>query len=163
RLVVNPFLILVGDVYDRRTGAPVPGATITLRRISGAHLSPDTITLVSDAGARVAWIEPTIVEFGVFKADVELSAPGYPRPFHIERDIPISYKDAEISFITLPMGFGLTYSGATSRRGTGQTFPGVQVEFRRTSGIAVQPDPLVLTAGDDGSFVIDLNPLAQGS
>src|SRR6185436_6549332 len=90
RLVVNPFLILVGDVYDRRTRAPVSGATITLRRISGAHLSPDTITLVSDAGARVAWIEPTIVEFGVFKADVELSAPGYPRPFHIERDIPIS-------------------------------------------------------------------------
>lgn len=163
RLVVNPYLVFVGDVYDRTTRAPVAGATVTLRRISGARLYTDEMTFTSGSDGRLAWIDPDVVEFGVLRAEFEISAPGYPRAFRFQRDIPLSFKDGEIAIMGLPMGSGLTYLARTTRRGTGEALPGVSIEFRRTSGIAVQPDPLTLTPNADGYFVINLAPQGAGT
>lgn len=163
RLVVNPYFMLIGEVYDRFSGALVPGATVTLRRKEGAFLEADSMTFTTDENGRLAWIEPAVLQFGILTAEFEVVAPGYPRPYRVERDVVVHHIDGNISFVRLPLGMGLSYKGATARRGNGEHFPGVRIEFRRTSGIAVTPEHYVTTANDNGDFAINLTPLAQGA
>ena len=63
RLVVDPYLMLVGEVHDRRTGAIIPDVAVSLRRVGGVSASPDSMSFVSDANGRF-FAEPTVDQVG---------------------------------------------------------------------------------------------------
>jgi len=100
RIVVDPFLILVGEVHDRATGAVVSDVSVTLRRTGGGRLSQDVMTFTSDGGGRFAWIEPQILQFGEVDATWELQRPGSASQF-VKQPFPMGYQDATLTFVVL--------------------------------------------------------------
>lgn len=161
RLVVNPYLLLVGHVRDRKTLTPIPEATVKLRRIGGGKAAQDSMTFVTDFGGQFSW-EPEILQPGTIDAVFEITAPGYPRTYVVSRAIPLKYVDLDMSFIILPVGWGLTYSGRALRRGSNEHLSGTVVEFRRISGIAVQPAQVTVNVDGNGGFPIPVEPQAEG-
>lgn len=163
RWVVNPYLVLVGHVRDRKTHTPLPDVTVTMRRIGGGRLAEDSRTFVTDAGGQFAWVDPEIVQPGTIDATFEIQASGYPRSYNVPREVFLQHQDGQLSFIILPVGSGLSYSATTGRRGSGAQLPGVTVEFRRTGGIATQPEQLSIPVDANGSFPIPIEPLSDGT
>jgi len=162
RFVVNPYMLLVGHVRDRKTLTPLVDATVTMKRIGGGRVEADERTFTTDFGGQFSW-EPAILEPATVEAVFEITAPGYARTFMVQRDVPLQYRDGEMAFVILPVGYGLAYSGTTARRGSGDQVPGVKVEFVRTGGIAIQPAQVELTPDPAGSFILPLEPLAEGT
>ena len=162
RMMVNPYLFVVGYVYDRQTQAQIPNAAVTIRRISGGRASEDGITLATDFGGQFAW-EPQIIDAADIVASFEIKVPGYPRPYIVQRTLQLQYRDDTFAFVRLPVGSGLAYSGTTGRRATGEQLAGTTVQFTRTGGIAVTPAAFTLTPDASGSFPIPLEPSGDGT
>lgn len=162
RLVVNPYLLLVGHVRDRATLAPLVGASVRFRRIGGGALESDMKTFTTDFGGQFSW-EPAVLRPDTVHAVFEITAAGYPRVFVVPRDLPLQYREGEMAFTILPVGWGLAYDGATGRRGTGELLPGAAVTFRRTGGIRIKPEQRTLVIDGIGYFPIDVTPLEEGT
>jgi len=164
RIVVDPFMLMVGELRERKTLAGIVGATVTMRRMSGALFSPDTVVFVTDQDARF-FLQPTILDFGdgTFTAEFELDVPGHERKWLVHQTHKLQYTDDGIRFIFLLAGRTLNYVAQVVRRGTWQAMPGVTVEFTRTGGIPVQP-PNFSPPVDPGAGGFQLNPepLADG-
>lgn len=161
RLVVDPYVFMIGRVYDRKTRAPLVGARVLVRVPSGV-LENDSAAFESDVGGQISW-EPRLLVTDTIRAAFELNVSGAPRTYSIKREIPISYRDMETRFVYLPVGWGLAYSGGTVRRGSYEALAGVTVEFRRLSGIAIQPEKRTLSLDRWGSFAIAVEPLQEGT
>ena len=161
RYVVDPYFLIVGHVRDRKTLTPLPGATVTMRRIGGGRVAADVQTFTTDFGGQFSW-EPAVLEPAPVQAEFEITVPGYDRPFVVRRDVPLQYRDGEHAFVILPVGYGLAYFAVTTRRGSGDVNPGVVVEFERTGGIAVRASPVQVTPDAAGRYVLPLEPLAEG-
>jgi hypothetical protein len=164
RLVVNPYVFMVGRVYDRRTREPIAGATVTIERLSGARATEDTRTFQSDVGGQFSW-QPALIDLGMMAMEVRftISAPGEPREYTVLRDVPVSHRDVELSVVLLPVGWGLAYSAGTLRRGSNEILPGVVVEFQRLSGIVVAPEATTLPVDPLGGFPFTMEPLEEGA
>lgn len=63
----------------------------------------------------------------------------------------------------LPTEPHISYVGGLYYRDTGQPAEGVEVEFRRTGGIAVEPDTFVVVSGENGRFPLLMDPAEQGA
>jgi len=161
RLVVNPYLLLVGHVRDRRTLTPLPEAVVTVRRVAGGEISPAEQTFTTDFGGQFSW-EPTVTRADSVEADFDITAPGYPRTFHLRRKLPLQFRDNEMAFTILPVGFGLAYVAATARRGSGDQLP-VRVDWVRRSGIHTHPEEVTITPDAGGFFGLPIEPLSEGS
>lgn len=162
RLVVNPYLFLVGHVRDRKTHTPLPGAQVMMRRLGGGRVEVDSMAFVTDPGGQFGW-EPRVIDPAPIEASFEISASGYSRPHVIRRNLFLAYRDLDMMFVILPVGWGLSYSGGTVRRGSYEAIPGVTVEFRRIAGINTQPEQTNLPVDSRGGFPIAVEPLAEGS
>jgi hypothetical protein len=162
RLVVNPYLLLIGTVYDRVTRHPVAGVHVTMHRDSGGRLSADSMTFVSDEGGQFSWT-PHFRSIGAVDATFVLDAPGYPRTFSVSRTIAPDFHETDMSFAALPLGWGLAYSAGTARRGSYAAVPGVRVEYQRVSGIQTLPAQTALPVDAQGSFPIAVVPQQEGS
>lgn len=162
RLVVNPYLLLVGHVRDRKTLAPLVGATVRMRRVGGGVLESDTRTFTTDFGGQFSW-EPSVLQPDTVHVVFEIDAGGYPRTYVVPRDLPLEYREGEMAFTILPVGWGLAYSGGTGRRGSGELLAGTTVTFRRTGGIATQPARKTLAVDGVGRFPVDVTPLEEGT
>ncbi len=162
RMVVNPYLLLIGHVRDRKTHVPLPDATVTMRRISGGRAERDTMTFTTDFGGQFSW-EPTLLDPSPILAEFEIDAPGYPRTYRVPRTLVTRYRDSEMTFVILPVGSGLAYAGASVRRGSGEHVPDVMVEFVRISGIGIQPPQLLLPLDVNAAFYLPIEPLTDGA
>jgi hypothetical protein len=162
RLVVEPFLFLVGHVRDRFTHAPLPNAHVTVRRLGGGRLSEDSKSFVTDAGGNFGW-EPGVIDPEPIDASFEMTVEGQPRSYTVERRINLAYRDLDMTFVFLPVGWGLAYSAGTARRGSNAILPGVQVFYRRLSGIATEPQATALPVDGNGAFPIAVTPLSEGT
>ena len=162
RLVVKPFLFLIGHVRDRFTHAPLPSVVVTFRRVAGGRVAEDTREFVTDAGGQFGW-EPAVIDPAPIDATFELVVEGHPRPYVIRRQVGLNYRDFETSFVILPVGWGLAYSAGTLRRGSNEVIPGVAVQYRRISGIQTEPAEGPLPVDGNGSFPIAVTPLSEGS
>lgn len=163
RLVVNPYVLLVGHVRDRRTLSAIPGATVIVRRLGGGRLEADSASFVTDAHGYFAWVEPRILEPGAVDASFEILANGYGRPYHVRRDVRPSFREGEQGFVVLPVGYGIVYELATGRRGSREPTSPTTVEFTRTGGIVTQPSMVTITADARGRARIMLDPAAEGT
>jgi hypothetical protein len=162
RLVVDPYILLVGEVRDRITGAEIVGATVNYRRTGGPVASPEVMTFVSEAGGRF-FFEPAVEGFGILEADVEISAPGYPRPYLIPIRVQTQFVDAPAYQVTvLRLGTALQYAVKVLRRGSRVAIPGVEVDFKRVGGIPVEPAEFTQSVPFHGVIPIQPMPLADG-
>lgn len=102
RLVVDPFLIIVGEVQDETTGNRVLAGSVRLTRISGARADVDVVDLPLE-GTRWYWVDPPIVDFatGLMTANFEVRIEGDPRVFVATESFPILYRDGEMAFVLL--------------------------------------------------------------
>jgi len=62
----------------------------------------------------------------------------------------------------LPAPPHLSYVGEVYFRDSGERAGGVEVEFRRTGGVAVQPDTFTIVSGADGRFPLFMTPSGAG-
>lgn len=162
RLVVNPYLLLVGHVRDRRTLTPLIGATVTLRRTGGGRVASDVATFTTDHGGQFSW-EPAVIDPATLQVEFEVEAAGYPRTYVVPRELPLRYRDGEMTFVIIPVGSGLAYAASTGRRGSGDQLAGQRVIFRRTGGIGSQPSELELSIDPAGRFSIAVEPVGEGT
>jgi hypothetical protein len=100
RLVVDPYLILIGELHDRKTYALLPGAKVRMHRLAGGRLVKDDTTFVTDGGGRFAWIEPRVLEFGTIQARFRITLTDG-RVFTVYQDVPMQYRDATLTFALL--------------------------------------------------------------
>jgi hypothetical protein len=163
RLVVDPYFPLVGEVRDRYTQAIVIGAEVTIHQSSGnTKLLADTVRVLTDVNGRFL-LDAPVAHYGDMSITFTVKAPGYPRPYTSTSTFTTLYRDGEIGYVLLRLGRGIQYSGEVRRRGTDERFPGAVIEFRRTAGIAIDPNPVVVAADDYGRFMLTPVPLADGA
>ena len=162
RLVVNPYLLLVGHVRDRKTLTPLVGATVTLRRTGGGRVASDSMTFTTDFGGQFSW-EPAVIDPATVQVEFEVEAAGYPRTYVVPRELPFRYRDGEMTFVIIPVGSGLAYAASTGRRGSGDQLAGQRLVFRRTGGIGAQPSELEVSIDPAGRFSIAVEPVGEGT
>jgi hypothetical protein len=162
RLVVDPYLIIIGELHDRRTNAVIPGAEVRMRRVAGARITPDSVLFVTGTDGRF-FLQPTVHEFGDVVADFEIAVAGAPRLYVVRQRIRTQHVDEEgLRFVLLNAGRAMLYVGQTIRRGYGKPLPGTTVEVVQTAGIAVAPTQLVPVLDPDGRFALQPEPQADG-
>jgi hypothetical protein len=162
RLVVNPYVLLVGHVRDRKTLTPLVGASVTMRRTGGGVLEAAERTFTTDHGGQFSW-EPAVIQPAAVQVEFEIRAEGYVRPFVVPRTLQMLHRDNQMNFVIIPVGYGLAYSASTGRRGSGDQPAGLKVQFVRTGGIQVQPSQVEITPDPAGNFAISVEPLAEGT
>lgn len=161
RVVVNPYMLMVGELRERKGDGLIVGGRVTLKRVSGAKIEPDTVTFVTDADGRF-FFQPEIIEFGDLVADFEIEAAGHPRTYLVRQTHQVQWQDGGLRFVLLHAGRALFYSAQALRRATFQHLPGTTVEFVRTGGIGVEPSRFSPPLNQYGGFGISPEPLADG-
>ncbi|HEX7938740.1 MAG TPA: hypothetical protein VF483_07080, partial [Gemmatimonadaceae bacterium] len=92
-----------------------------------------------------------------------LEAPGHPRAFRFDRDVPLLFRDGDESYQFLPVGTGLPYVGRVGRRGISVPLPGTFVELTRVGGVATIPEQVTVPVDSYANFSIALEPQEPGS
>lgn len=163
RLVVNPYLQLLGEVRNNATGAIINSAMVTLTTTNDpALVEPSVVQIATGEDGRFLW-EPIVLHYGTLQARIEIVSPQHPTPLIMDRGITLQHLDGPPYFLTLNVGRTMRHVALSRRRGTAEAFAGVTAQFVRTSGIAIQPDSFVTGVGNDGTFMLTPEPLESGS
>ena len=162
RFSAEPYMLMIGILRDRKTGAPMPDVTVKIRRNSGGRFTVDSATFVTDFGGQFAWY-PVVAEPGDVNTTFEITAPGYPRTYNITRDVRLLYLEGDVAFQNLPVGMGFPYYATSIRRGFGRPVAGTTVEFTRLGGIATVAEQVTIPINENGTFGIPLEPQEPGS
>ena len=168
RLVVNPYLQLLGEFRSRADSMTLVGATVVMRPRNATKLvAQDSAVLTTDVNGRVLW-EPAVLAFGALdlEIDVRPAGGGPASMFRIRRTVPLQYVDGDPAFVTSHVGHALRYTGLVSRRGTGAYVPGTAVDFVRASGASFAGafDSIVMPISpSDGVFKITHDPPDTGT
>jgi len=164
RLVVDPYIEFIGVLFDRRDGRLLAGAHLTILRTGGVAVSaPDSVEMTVDSDGRFLY-DTRAAELGGMIADLVITAPSLPRAYRLRGvQFEATYLDRlpQVGGVW-SVGTGLPYFGVLFRRGTGYRSAGIEVEFRRTGGIAADPDTFVVSTNADGAFSLVTTPLADG-
>jgi hypothetical protein len=152
--VIGNRLAAIGQLFQRADFSPTVGAEIEFRRVSGPRLQPDTFVVRSDANGRFP-LRSQAAAAGEVVADLVVR----PRPpynaFTI-RGVRTSTRFIERvgEEVVGIWGVGpyLPYIGILVFGDTGEQALGVEVEFRRTGGIATQPQGYVTRVREGGIF-----------
>ena len=99
RWVVDPYLIMIGEVHDASNDAVIGSATVTMERLGGGRLSEDVHTMSSDG--RFGWIDPPVLEYGNIDAQFTVRLPGDSRTFINRQTVPMSTIDGTLSFVVI--------------------------------------------------------------
>lgn len=170
-IVPAPWVPYYGYFYYRTSGnAPVQSATVTFTRKAGATWfgtnASEVLVTRTDAGG-VAVLLPqqlytTTLDSVVGDLVVDLAPPYEPS---VIRDFVIrpSYTFVDRPVVVLEVGPSLGYLLAFEDSASSKPLEGVQVNFRRTSGIAIAPDTLRAGSDTAGKARINVRPLGTGS
>lgn len=162
RIVVDPYVAYVGEVWERRTRSVVPGASVVFRRTGGVRVTPEVATLATDKSGRFLFA-PTVTEIGTVTGEFVISAPSLPKAYRVPVTITTEFKDRDADPVAvLRLGAALQYVGEVWRRGDYARTRGMRAEFRRTGGIPLVADTYESVTQEYGLFPILLEPLAEG-
>lgn len=164
----DPHISGQGYVIEHLTGGPATGTRVEFRPESGVFVDPDTI-----------WTE--VDENGIFTIQMDATGPGevtgtmvlHPAaPYHhfvfnVGRvRIPTTDIRGEVQLLGV-WGVGplrgpphISYVGELFYLDTDERAEGIEVEFRRTGGIAVEPDTFVVTSNEQGRFPLFMHPVS---
>ncbi len=162
RLLVNPYVMFLGEVFDRRTASRVPGASLTVQSVAGPFTEPILFQGVTDELGRFL-ILPKFAGFGQLDFQITLNVPNDPETYNIPYRVTPNILDRPPYALLVQFPRVLRYIVETSRRGTGQFVPGVTWEFARTGGIAVTPTNLTGVPSENGRFAIMPRPTTDGA
>jgi hypothetical protein len=163
RLLVDPYLLLVGQLLNRRTGGALAGAEVTLVPLSSTALDAPPPSTSTNAQGRFQ-ISAGLRQVGVVVADLLVVAPGVTsgsrvNAIHIE---PVYFDVPPSISAVFPVGSSLEYFGEIVFRGTRQVVTNTVVTFRRTGGVLATPSTVTSVIGPDGRFKLSLLPESDG-
>jgi hypothetical protein len=164
RVVVDPYIEFIGVLFDRRDGQLLAGARLTILRTGGVAVSaPDSVEMTLDADGRFLY-DTRAAEPGEMIADLVVRAPSLPRVYRLSGvRFEATYLDRVPQVAAAwRIGAGLPYVGILYRRGSEIRSAGIEVEFRRTGGIAADPDTFSVSTNAYGAFSLETTPLADG-
>lgn len=162
RLVIDPYVALVGELRDRRTGAIMDLSDVMFIRTGGVATPSDTIRTRADAFGRFLLTAP-VSALGPLTGILVVSNGNYPRPFIYPIGIGAQYLDrAEPTTMLFRLGATLASFGEVYRRGNDARTAGLVVEFDRTGGITVQPSHFETRTNEFGRFVLSPAPDSDG-
>jgi hypothetical protein len=158
-----PFFAYGGRLFHRNNGAPFGDSTrVEFRRTGGIPIYPDTFVVYTDSLGRFP-LRPKTTVTGEVTGDLLVHR--LP-PFQslVVRGVRLStFTIPRLdSIIPVPVGIGLPYSALLQWQATGRAAAGVQVQFRRTGGVRMLPDPYVTRTDQFGTVILSPAPLEAG-
>ncbi|HEX2187623.1 MAG TPA: hypothetical protein VHG51_01935 [Longimicrobiaceae bacterium] len=162
-MVQYPFFAYKGELFHRNNGRPpAKGMEVEFRRTGGIRIIPETFVVKSDSLGRFD-LRPQTTTNGEVVGDltVRLLPPYEP---YVVRGLRLStFTIPRLdSIIPVPIGYGLPYSAMLYWQRNREAAAGVRVEFRRTGGVPLYPDPYFTTTDSHGTVSLAAAPLASG-
>jgi hypothetical protein len=153
----------VGELFTRTRLAGVEGLEVEFRRTGGVDLLEEVVTARVGADGRFLLL-PIPAEAGEVEGELTVILPP---PFLPQTMTGVRLQgfesESEIRFLgrwgVLPH---LSYVGEIVWWDSHAPAEGVEIEFRRTGGIEVSPDPFTTRSGADGRFLLNPAPHADG-
>jgi hypothetical protein len=149
---LDPYLLYLGEVYLRSGGHAIGGAVITFRRTGGIEIYPPVYQVTANELGRF-WVTSTPATTGVLSTSVEVYLPAHGRAIQIpEVRLSTTQDPEDVRILRLGVGAQIYYYGVLNWASTGQPATGVEVEFRRTGGLAIEPERFVARTNALGMF-----------
>lgn len=160
--VVDPYIAFLGELFLRGTGERLGfGGAVEFRRTGGIQIDPDTVRTQTTSDGRF-FLSPRALEPGEVVGDLTVL---WKRHYTIRG---VRIRTTHLAGATgvggvWSLGSSLQYVGEIVHRATGEKAAGVEVEFRRTGGIATSPESFVATTDAGGRFPFKITPLEEGT
>jgi hypothetical protein len=163
RIVVDPYVMFIGQLRNRRTGADTAAlAMVSFQRTGGIPIEPDRIETQADEHGRF-FLAPVAKEPGTVTGLLLVRADGNLQVDTIPLSIETRFIDEAVHDVAVVnMGHALLWVGELYRRGTNEHQAGIQVDFKRTGGINADPAQFTTYTNDIGYFPIQPRPLGDG-
>jgi hypothetical protein len=163
RLLADPWLFFIGELRNRRTGAPVAGADILVIPRPGSPLGTDTIRTFTDGIGRFI-VQHPLSDAADVVVDLIVYAPGVANGTIIPavRLAPLFVDAAPTVGAAFPVGTSLDYFGEIVFRGTRRLVTNTTVTFRRTGGVDASPPVVSAPIDASGRFRLSLAPAGEG-
>jgi hypothetical protein len=161
--VPYPHLPYEAGFYYRGSNRPAAGIEVEFRRTGGIPVEPDTFRATTDSWGNVK-LRPLTATAGEVTAELVVFPLPPNRPFTITDLRLRTFTTGRTDSLLVRQGIGslLPYAAVVVwEDGTGP-IAGAEVEFRRTSGIPIQPDPYRVTSDAFGTIFLRPNPLVDG-
>jgi len=152
----------VGIVYRRGSNVREAGVEIEFRRIGGIEVDPDTFVVHTNADGAFS-LSTTPLADGVLIGDL-IVRPPLPAVAETIRAVQMQTLETEplVLIGAWGYGFGLFYGSQLWLRGTGGPAVGLDVEFRRTGGIAISPEVIASRTDTAGRFPLGASANGAG-
>jgi hypothetical protein len=161
--VPYPHLPYEASFFYRATNQPAVGIEVEFRRTGGIAVEPDTFRTTTDAWGNVK-IRPLTRVSGEVRGELVV----FPLPPHRSFTIPdlrmrtFTTGRADSLFVRMGIGSLLPYAAVVVWETNGQAVAGAEIEFVRTGGVPVQPNPYRTVTDAFGTFLLTPIPLAEG-
>lgn len=165
RLAVDPFLLYVGELHNRFTGDRLAGASVQFVPTGGVAVTAKSDHDGTDPYGRF-FFDLTAKENGIIRADLVVSHPSLNFPARIPVEVRTSVMESSVFDVySYYAGTWMNYVGEAFWEDTQERITsGLQVEFKRTGGVQVDPEVFTGSSMRDwpGGFPVKLYPLQRG-
>src|SRR5690606_2664200 len=127
------------------------------QRTGGVATDPARFSATSGADGLFHLVAPVVgAASGAVVGSVTVRPPAPASPFTVEGvRLPVTTFESDHQYLgRWGVGGGLTYQGELNWADTYTHAAGIEVEFRRTGGIAVEPGTFTVVTGTDGRFTL---------
>lgn len=160
--VAFPYFAYQASVYYRATREPARGVEVEFRRTGGIPVHPDTFRVTTNQWGE-ATLRPRTEVYGEVVGELVVHPlPPY-APFTV-RDVRLRTFVTERvdSLIRIGIGSGLPYAVHVFWEEDRTPAEGVELEFRRTSGVPITPERFTSRSDRYGTAWLNPTPLAPG-
>lgn len=159
RFGIGPSLNWGFAFHRRATLQPMANVRLEFRRTGGIPVRPEQFTAVTD-GNGIVGVPLVPLADGTLLGDLIVTPPPPNAPFTLALEIPTLHEDQGRLFGRWGIGPHLLYYGRIIARDAG--VPNVDVELRRTGGVAVEPEVFTARTDAQGYFPMSPAPLGDG-
>lgn len=158
-----PYLPYEVHFYERGTRQPAAGLEVEFRRTGGIRVEPDTFRVTTNPWGTVK-LRPLTREVGELLGELVV----HPLPPYRSYTIPnlrmatFGLPRLDSTLISTGVGPHMPYAGLLVRE-DGAGISNMKLEFRRTGGVPMHPDPFPTSTDFYGTFWINPVPLAAGA
>jgi hypothetical protein len=159
---IGPQVFGAIEFWYRTTQQPLSAvAAVVFRRVAGPSMERDSIATLTNATG-VAGIEGASADTGLVSADVivRLGAPYGDDTVRVT--VPSRSDDIQRFYGVYTVGRWFPQVAQVLDDASGAPISGATITFRRTSGVAVAPDPFTVTSDANGVFGLRPQPQADG-